>query len=89
MAKKITDQYGYSFNHTKLENESLYQNLIETSYYNDEPLMHLNEPHLLAIAKLAKPKVKVLLSGEGADELLGGYIRYKALKKFSNWYLHK
>ncbi len=80
LAKRITEQYGYTFNHTKLENESLYQNLIETSYYNDEPIMHLNEPHLLAIAKMAKPKVKVLLSGEGADELMGGYVRYKALK---------
>jgi len=80
LAKKITEEYGYTFNHTKLENESLYQNLIETSYYQDEPIMHLNEPHLLAIAKMAKPKVKVLLSGEGADELMGGYVRYKALK---------
>ena len=80
LAKKITDDYGYTFNHTKLENESLFQNLIETSYYQDEPIMHLNEPHLLAIAKLAKTKVKVLLSGEGADELMGGYVRYKALK---------
>lgn len=80
LAKKIADQYGYTFNHTKLEDESLYQNLIQTSYYQDEPIMHLNEPHLLAIAKLAKPKVKVLLSGEGADELMGGYVRYKALK---------
>lgn len=80
LAKKITEEYNYTFNHTKLENESLYQNLIEAAYYHDEPLMHLNEPHLLAIAKLAKPKVKVLLSGEGADELMGGYVRYKALK---------
>lgn len=80
LAKNITEEYGYNFNHTKLENESLYQNLIETAYFQDEPLMHLNEPHLLAVAKLAKPKVKVLLSGEGADELMGGYVRYKALK---------
>ena len=80
LAKRITNQYGYNFNHTKLENESLYQNLIEMSYFQDEPIMHLNEPHLLAISKMAKPKVTVLLSGEGADELMGGYVRYKALK---------
>jgi asparagine synthase (glutamine-hydrolysing) len=80
LAKKITEEYQYILNHTQLENENLYQNLIETSYFQDEPIMHLNEPHLLAIAKLAKPKVKVLLSGEGADELMGGYVRYKALK---------
>ncbi|WNM18850.1 asparagine synthase (glutamine-hydrolyzing) [Flavobacterium capsici] len=83
LAKKITEQFNYNFNHTKLENENLYQNLIEASYFQDEPITHLNEPHLLAISKLAKPKVKVLLSGEGADELMGGYVRYKALKNQS------
>ena len=80
LAKKITEDYHYNFNNTQLDNESLYKNLIESTYYQDEPLMHLNEPHLLAISKLAKPKVKVLLSGEGADELMGGYVRYKALR---------
>jgi len=80
LAKKITEEYNYTFNNTQLNNESLFQNLLESTYYQDEPLMHLNEPHLLAVSKMAKPKVKVLLSGEGADELMGGYVRYKALK---------
>ncbi|WP_264521681.1 asparagine synthase (glutamine-hydrolyzing) [Flavobacterium sp. N1994] len=80
LAKKITEEYHYNFNNTQLDNDSLYQNLLESTYYQDEPLMHLNEPHLLAVSKIAKPKVKVLLSGEGADELMGGYVRYKALR---------
>jgi len=80
LANKITEEYQYNFNKTQLDNHSLYENLLESTYYQDEPLMHLNEPHLLAMSKLAKPKVKVLLSGEGADELMGGYVRYKALK---------
>jgi asparagine synthase (glutamine-hydrolysing) len=80
LAKKITEEYDYTFNNMQLNNESLFQNLLESTYYQDEPLMHMNEPHLLAVSKLAKPKVKVLLSGEGADELMGGYVRYKALK---------
>jgi len=80
LAKNITNEYNYHFNQVKLDNESLYQNLIESTYIQDEPLMHLNEPHLLAISKIAKNKVKVLLSGEGADELMGGYVRYKALQ---------
>jgi len=80
LAKKITEEYDYTFNNMQLNNESLFQNLLESTYYQDEPLMHMNEPHLLAVSKLARPKVKVLLSGEGADELMGGYVRYKALK---------
>ncbi|WP_162127533.1 asparagine synthase (glutamine-hydrolyzing) [Flavobacterium phycosphaerae] len=80
LAKNITEAYHYNFHQTRLNNESLFLNMMESTYYQDEPLMHLNEPHLLAVSKTAKPKVKVLLSGEGADELMGGYVRYKALK---------
>ncbi|MCG9793048.1 asparagine synthase (glutamine-hydrolyzing) [Flavobacterium algicola] len=81
LAKMLSDQYNYNFNTLQVENDSLYSNLIEATYFQDEPLMHLNEPHLLSITKLAQSKVKVLLSGEGADELMGGYVRYKALDK--------
>lgn len=80
LAKMLTEKFNYRFNTIKLEDEDLYNNLIKATYYQDEPIMHLNEPHLLAISEFAKPKVKVLLSGEGADELMGGYVRYKALE---------
>ncbi len=80
LAKKITDQYDYKFNSITVENDILFDKLIESTYYQDEPIMHLNEPHLLAVSNLANSKVKVLLSGEGADELMGGYVRYKALQ---------
>jgi asparagine synthase (glutamine-hydrolysing) len=46
----------------------------------DEPLAHVNELHLWRIAAKAKPLVTVLLSGEGADETLGGYVRYQPLR---------
>ena len=80
LAKNITEEYKYDFNSLKVEGDFLYDKLIESTYFQDEPIMHLNEPHLLAVSKLANSKVKVLLSGEGADELMGGYVRYKALK---------
>jgi asparagine synthase (glutamine-hydrolysing) len=51
----------------QLEDMDLYDNLIQSTYLQDEPIMHLSEPHLLAISKIAKPLVKVLISGEGAD----------------------
>lgn len=51
--------------------------LEEATWLLDEPLVHGNDLHLLAISRYAKPKVTVLLSGEGADEVLGGYVRYR------------
>ncbi|WP_298221712.1 asparagine synthase (glutamine-hydrolyzing) [Flavobacterium sp.] len=80
LAKKLTEQYDYKFNTLQLEGSALYDRLLKATYFQDEPLMHLSEPHLLAISQLAKPAVKVLLSGEGADELMGGYVRYKPLE---------
>ena len=80
LAKMMAEKFNYGFHTMQLENKNLYDQLISSTYFQDEPIMHLSEPHILAVAQMAKPAVKVLLSGEGADELMGGYVRYKALK---------
>lgn len=80
LAKMLADKFGYGFHTLELKEKTLYDKLLSATYFQDEPIMHLNEPHLLAVSQLAKPTVKVLLSGEGADELMGGYVRYKALQ---------
>ncbi|WP_339921128.1 asparagine synthase (glutamine-hydrolyzing) [uncultured Flavobacterium sp.] len=80
LAKMMAEKFGYDFHTMQLEDMDLYDNLIQSTYLQDEPIMHLSEPHLLAISKIAKPLVKVLISGEGADELMGGYVRYKTLQ---------
>ncbi|HLA56389.1 MAG TPA: asparagine synthase (glutamine-hydrolyzing) [Flavobacterium sp.] len=80
LAKLMADKFKYGFHSIELENKDLYDKLLHSTYLQDEPLTHLSEPHLLAVSELAKPSVKVLLSGEGSDELMGGYVRYKALQ---------
>ena len=80
LAKIMADEFNYGFRTMQLEDNNLFEKLLSSTYFQDEPIMHLNEPHILALSQLAKPSVKVLLSGEGADELMGGYVRYKALK---------
>lgn len=80
LAKMISDKFGYGFHTMQLEDNALFEKLVSSTYFQDEPIMHLSEPHILALSQMAKPSVKVLLSGEGADELMGGYVRYKALK---------
>lgn len=51
-----------------------YAGLIQ--YYMDEPLPNPSEVPLFFLAKNAAKYVKVVLSGEGADELFGGYPMY-------------
>ena len=80
LAKMLSEKFGYDFHTMQLKDDFIYDLLLKSTYLQDEPIMHLSEPHLLAVSQLAKPSVKVLLSGEGADELMGGYVRYKALQ---------
>ena len=45
-------------------------------YHLDFPLGSLSSYPLWKLAEKASKKVKVIVSGEGADELFGGYVRY-------------
>src|SRR5262249_31574615 len=48
----------------------------------DEPLADLTIVPLLAVARLARQQVKVVLSGEGADEILAGYHLDESQRRF-------
>jgi asparagine synthase (glutamine-hydrolysing) len=45
-------------------------------WHHDLPLTFANSVHIFAVSELARQRVKVVLTGEGADELFGGYPRY-------------
>ncbi|HEY0687068.1 MAG TPA: asparagine synthase (glutamine-hydrolyzing) [Steroidobacter sp.] len=45
-------------------------------WHHDLPLNYANSVHIYAISELARKHVTVVLTGEGADELFGGYPRY-------------
>ncbi|HYJ47444.1 MAG TPA: asparagine synthase (glutamine-hydrolyzing), partial [Pyrinomonadaceae bacterium] len=46
-------------------------------WHEDEPLAHPSSVALYFVSRLAAEHVKVVLTGEGSDELLGGYDRYR------------
>jgi len=52
------------------------QLLPKVIYHLDEPLVHPNTVPMYILAKKARKYTKVLLTGEGADEVFYGYNRY-------------
>ena len=80
LARAIAKKSGLEYHDLIVDENELLDLVHKCSWLNDEPLAHANDPHLFAISRYAKPRVTVLLSGEGADELMGGYVRYRPLR---------
>jgi asparagine synthase (glutamine-hydrolysing) len=79
LARRVADRWLLNAHELQLTPDDLRERYGYASWLNDEPLAHGSDVHLWAIAEAAKPHVTVLLSGEGADECLGGYVRYRPL----------
>ena len=65
--------------------EEYFKNLPNILYYMDEPLADPSAIALYFVTKIASENVKVSLSGEGADEIFGGYNIYQE-PLVANWY---
>jgi asparagine synthase (glutamine-hydrolysing) len=57
--------------------EEFFAALPKLVWHEDEPLAHPSSVALYFVSKLASRHVKVVLTGEGSDELLAGYGRYR------------
>lgn len=79
LAREVARQGEFEYHELFIPDGDLLERLADASWYNDEPLAHSSSLHILALAEYAKPRVTVLLSGEGSDEVLGGYVRYRPL----------
>src|SRR5262245_3686118 len=65
--------------HHVLMIEEMNEHLIEKSLYHfDEPMTDLSSIPLMLICGKVRGQVTVCLSGEGGDEVFGGYDRFKA-----------
>lgn len=71
----------YGTDHTELDlnpGSNLQDAIEEFAYYSDEPSADAGALPVWFLSKLSKTKTTVALSGEGADELFGGYLTYRA-----------
>ena len=56
--------------------DQFFEALPELIWHEDEPLAHPSSVALYFVSELASQHVKVVLTGEGSDELMAGYGRY-------------
>jgi asparagine synthase (glutamine-hydrolysing) len=72
-ARQVAKHVGAQYHEVVLDQKRFIESLPDTVYAADEPLADLSIVSLLALSKLARKDVKVVLSGEGSDEVLAGY----------------
>jgi len=76
-AKELSNILNIQNINELIKADDFFDSLDKVQYYADEPTANLSAVPLLFLSKLASKHVKVVLSGEGADELFGGYPFYK------------
>lgn len=93
MARHVNSQH----HEVVIDQKNFLELLPETVYASDEPLADLTLVPLLALSKAAQKHVKVVLSGEGSDEILAGYDlnlfetkwkRVRGLQRFASPLVH-
>ncbi len=76
-AQKFAQEIGVS-NKTKIVSSEEYFDCVgKVQYHLDEPLANPSANLLYFVSETAAKDLKVVLSGEGADEMFGGYNVYK------------
>jgi asparagine synthase (glutamine-hydrolysing) len=77
--RQVAELYGTDHYELDLSTDTDLQGAIqELAYYSDEPSADAGCLPVWFLAKMSSQHVTVALSGEGADELFGGYLTYLA-----------
>lgn len=78
-ARQVSDIFKTEHHEFYLTPDDLFDSIETLLEHAEEPIVESAGIALYKLAKLAKPKATVLLSGEGADEILAGYPIYSKM----------
>ncbi len=75
-ARLVAKTFGTDHHEITITPEQFFEALPNLVWHEDEPIGFLASVPLYFVSKLAAEHVKVVLTGEGADEMMAGYARY-------------
>ena len=84
-ARFVSSVFGTEHHELELELEDGGVDLEQLVWHLDEPLADLSSLGFLGLCELARRHVTVALSGQGADELLGGYRKHRMASLVGSW----
>ena len=77
--RQVVEHYGTDHEQLNLSADDDLEGAIEDiAYYSDEPSADSGALPVWFLSKLCKKRCTVAFSGEGADEIFGGYLTYRA-----------
>ncbi len=77
----VSEYFSTEHYETIVTADDFAKNLPKMVWHYDMPISFASSIPLYFVSKLAKGKATVVLTGEGADELFGGYNRYYIMKR--------
>jgi asparagine synthase (glutamine-hydrolysing) len=75
-ARTVAQHIGSKHHEVRLSREEFFHSLPHLIWHEDEPIVWPSSVSLYFVARLARERVTVVLTGEGSDETLAGYTRY-------------
>ncbi len=76
-ARLVSERYRTDHHEIVVTPEQFWDALPQLIWHEDEPIAHPSSVALNFVSRLAGEHVKVVLTGEGSDETLAGYNRYR------------
>jgi asparagine synthase (glutamine-hydrolysing) len=76
-ARLVARAFGTEHHEVVVSPDEFFDALPSLVYHEDEPIAHPSSVPLYFVSRLAAEHVKVVLTGEGSDELLAGYDKYR------------
>jgi asparagine synthase (glutamine-hydrolysing) len=84
-ARRVAEHIGSDHHEVRVGMEDFFNSLPKLVWHEDEPITWPSSVSLYYVSKLAAENVKVVLTGEGSDELFGGYARYSHYLFNARW----